>query len=145
MNAQPLFKQGESSANVLALLERVQRADPTDPDIDEDNMGPSWGHYQFTAGGLNVSSSITSWQEVGSVATAFKLVAATLKTCRDARVMCSNAGLPNTGGFISDIYLEKVLESLEICWVGAGGVRVYVLPRSVAINTFLSRRLLALI
>ena len=72
MNAQPLFKQGKSLANVLALLERVQHADLTNPDIDEDNMGPSWGHYQFTVGGLNMSSSITSWQGVGSIATAFK-------------------------------------------------------------------------
>ncbi|KAH8994760.1 hypothetical protein EDB83DRAFT_2325122 [Lactarius deliciosus] len=68
------------------------------------------------------ASSLTSWEKVGSVATAFKLVAAAIKTCRDARSMCSNAGTPKTSGFISDVYLEKVLECLESCWVGAGGV-----------------------
>jgi hypothetical protein len=76
MNAQPLFKQGKTSANVLALLERIQLADPSSPDIDEDNLGLSWGHYQFTAGNLSPSSTLTSWQEIGSVTIAFKFVAA---------------------------------------------------------------------
>ncbi|KAF8268983.1 hypothetical protein EI94DRAFT_1476306, partial [Lactarius quietus] len=70
MNVQPSFKQGETSENVTALLERVQLADPASPDIDEDNMGQSWGHYQFTAGSISPSSSLTTWQDVGSIATA---------------------------------------------------------------------------
>ncbi|KAI9429042.1 hypothetical protein H4582DRAFT_2090247 [Lactarius indigo] len=70
---------------------------------------------------------------VGSVATAFKLVAAALKICQEARLMCTNAGTPKTSGFISNIYLEKILECLENCWVGAGGAitsssRVPVIP-----------------
>lgn len=125
MNAQPSFKQGETSQNVATLLERIESADPSSPDIDEDNMGQSWGHYQFTAGGLSPSSSLTTWQDVGSVATALKLVAAALKTCREARLMCANAGASTSVGFISDVYLEKTLECLESCWVGAGGVSVH--------------------
>jgi hypothetical protein len=85
MNMQPLFKQGETSSNILALLERVQLADPSSPNIDEDNLGQSWGHYQVTAGGLTLLTLLTSWQEIGSVATAFKLVAAPLKTVRMCR------------------------------------------------------------
>ncbi|KAH8977391.1 hypothetical protein EDB92DRAFT_2119960 [Lactarius akahatsu] len=122
MNAQLSFKEGEPSEQVATLLERVQSAVPCSPDIDEDNTYESWGHYQFTAGGISPASSLTSWEKVGSVATAFKLVAAAIKTCRDARSMCSNAGTPKTSGFISDVYLEKVLECLKSCWVGAGGV-----------------------
>ncbi|KAI9428865.1 hypothetical protein H4582DRAFT_2090797 [Lactarius indigo] len=122
MNAQLSFKQGETSESVTTLLERVQSADPGSPDIDEDNMGQSWGHYQFTAGGISPSSSLTSWEDVGSVAMAFKLIAAAIKTCREARVMCANAGTPKTTGFISNVYLEKILECLESCWVGAGGI-----------------------
>ncbi|KAH9030364.1 hypothetical protein EDB85DRAFT_1891659 [Lactarius pseudohatsudake] len=121
MNAQILFKQGKSSNNVTTLLERVHFADPGSPDIDEDNMCLSWGHDLFTAGGISPSSSLTTWEDVGSVATAFKLVAAALKTCQEARLMCTNAGTPKTSGFISDVYLEKILECLEGCWVGAGG------------------------
>lgn len=127
MNAQPLSKQGNPSQNVATLLERIQSTDPASPDIDEDNKGQSWGHYQFTAGGLTLSSSLTTWQDVGSVATAFKLVAAALKTCREARLMCKNAGMSTTVGFISDVYLEKTLESLENCWIGASGVSASVL------------------
>ncbi|KAI9436340.1 hypothetical protein H4582DRAFT_2078957 [Lactarius indigo] len=122
MNTQSLFKEGEPSKQVATLLERVQFADPCSPDIDKDNTCQSWGHYQFTAGGISPASSLTNWQEVGNVATAFKLVAAAIKMCQEARLMCSNAGTPMTSGFISDIYLEKILECLENCWVAAGGV-----------------------
>ena len=121
MNAHPSFMQGKPSANVMTLLEHVQHADPASPDIDEDNINESWGHYQFTAGGLSPSSSLTTWQELGNVAIALELVAAALKTCQDARDMCANAVPPKTS-FISDIYLAQVLEHLEKCWVGAGGV-----------------------
>ncbi|KAH9011340.1 hypothetical protein EDB85DRAFT_2160067 [Lactarius pseudohatsudake] len=121
MNAQSSFKEGEPSKQVATLLERVQFADPSSPDIDEDNTCQSWGHYQFTAGGISPGSSLTNWQEVGNVATAFKLVAAAIKTCQEARLMCSNAGTPMASGFISDIYLEKILECLENSWVAAGG------------------------
>ncbi|KAI9429118.1 hypothetical protein H4582DRAFT_2065756 [Lactarius indigo] len=122
MNAQTSFKEGEPSKQLATLLERVQFVDPCSPDIDEDNRYQSWGHYQFTAGGISPASSLTNWQEVGSVATAFKLVAAAIKTCQEARLMCSNAGTPKTTGFISDVYLEKTLECLENCWVGTGGM-----------------------
>jgi len=125
MDAAPSFKQGKTSENVTMLLERIQFADPNSPEFDEDNKGLGWGHYQFTAGGLSPSSSLTTWQDVGSVATAFNLVAATLKTCQEARLMCAKDETPKTNGFLSDAYLEETLEHLENCWVGAGGVRIW--------------------
>ncbi|KAF8267516.1 hypothetical protein EI94DRAFT_1801601 [Lactarius quietus] len=132
MDAQASFKPGEPSENVAMLLECIQRADPSSLDIDEDNQGQSWGHYQFTAGGLSPSSTLTTWQDIGSVATALKLVAAALRTCQDARLMCANARTPKTSGFISDIYLEQILDCLKKCWLGAGGTiskpRVPILP-----------------
>jgi hypothetical protein len=125
MNLQSSFKQGATSEKVAMLLEHVQSADPGSPDMDEDNMGLGWGHYQFTAGGVSPESSLTSWQDIGSVATSFKLVAAALKTCQEARLMCANTRTLKTGGYISDVYLEQVLQCLENCWVGAGGVSNY--------------------
>lgn len=125
MDMQSLFKQGECSLNVTTLLKHIQFADPGSPEIDEDNQGQSWGHYQFMVCGISPSSALTTWQDIGSVATAFKLVAATLKTCQDARAMCANAGTPKTSGYISNIYLEQVLECLEKCWVGTGGVCIH--------------------
>ena len=124
MNAQWTFKQGDASGNVMTLLGRVQAADPGSLDIDEDDTCQSWGHYQFTASGISPSSSLTTWQDIGSVATAFKLVAAALKTCQEARMMCVNARIPQTN-LLSDVYLEQILDALERCWVGVGGVCVF--------------------
>ena len=124
MSTHTSFKQGETSEKVSTLLERVQRADPGSPEIDEDNKYLGWGHDQFTAGGITPSTSLTCWQDVSNVSTAFKLAAAAIKTCREARLMCANAGTPKKTGFISDVYLAQILELLEKCWVGAGGVRI---------------------
>ena len=124
MNAHSSFKQGKTSQKVATLLERVQSADPGSPEIDEDNRNLGWGHEQFMAGGLTPLTSLTSWQDVGSVSTVFKLVAAAIKMCREARLMCANAGTLKTSRFVSDIYLAQILEYLEKCWVDAGGVRI---------------------
>ena len=130
MNTLPSFEQGETCKNVVTLLERVQLADPSSPDFDDDNKGLSWGHYQFTAGGLSPTSVLTTWKGIGSVATAFKLVAAALKTCKEARLLCVNTGTQKASGFISDVYLDQTLECLENCWVSAGGVCIDILPPS---------------
>ena len=125
MIAQPLFEQGQPgkpSQNFSTLLERIQLADPNSPDFNEDNKGQGWGHYQFMAGGLNLSSSLTSWQDVGSIASAFQLAAAAIKTCQEARAMCANAGKLTVVSFISDAFLQETLDALKRCWIGAGGV-----------------------
>ena len=136
MNRQPAFKQGTPSEQVTTLLERIQFADLASPDIDEDNVGQSWGHYQFTAGGVSPSSSLTSWEVVGNVATAFKLVAAGLKTCQDVRTMCANAGTLQTTGFVGDIFFKQILDLLEKCWTEAGGVRIQLLLRNLEFTFF---------
>jgi hypothetical protein len=138
MNAEPLFKQGAPSDQVTTLLKNVEFADPGSPDISKDNTCQSWGHDQFMAGGISPMTSLTSWQDVGNIATAFMLVATALKTCREARLMCANIGAPETGGFISDIYLEQTLRHLEECWVGAGGVHAQFL--SVCNSLIISRQ-----
>ena len=122
MHTQPSFKQGPTSENVATLLAHLQYADPGAPDIDEDNSCLGWGHDLFTAGGITPTSCLTSWQNVGSVDTALKLVAAALKTCQEAHMMYMNAKVPKTNRFVSNIYLQQTLEYLEKCWVGAGGV-----------------------
>ncbi|KAF8256365.1 hypothetical protein EI94DRAFT_1767769, partial [Lactarius quietus] len=122
MNAEPSFKQGTTLPNIATLLERVQFADPSSPDFDEDNLGQNWGHHQFTVGGLTLSSTLTTWQDIGSFATALKFMAAALKTCLQARETCANAGASTMAGFLSDVYLKKTLDHLKNCWVGAGGM-----------------------
>ena len=125
MIAQPLFEQGQPgklSQNFSTLLKCIQSANPNSPDFNEDNKGQGWRHYQFTAGGLNLSSLLTLWQDVGSIASAFQLVAATIKICWEARVMCANAGKSTVVGFISDAFLQETLDALKRCYIGAGGV-----------------------
>ncbi|KAH9032842.1 hypothetical protein EDB84DRAFT_1561857 [Lactarius hengduanensis] len=95
MNAQILFKQGKSSNNVTTLLERVQFADPGSPDIDEDNM------------------------DVGSVATAFKLVAAALKTCQEAADVHERRNAKDKC-FISESISRKFSNVWRAVVVGAG-------------------------
>ncbi|KAF8262065.1 hypothetical protein EI94DRAFT_1809356 [Lactarius quietus] len=126
-----LISQFPSLTNASSLITSMNSQPSFKQDINEDNRGQSWGHYQFTAGGLSPSSSLTTWQKIGNVNTALKLVAAALKTCQDVRAMCANAGAPKTSGFISDIYLEQILDCLEKCWGIAGGAiasRVPVIP-----------------
>ena len=127
MDMQPSFKQGEPSINITTLLKNILTADPGSPDFDEDNWGLGWGHYQFTAGGISPSSVLTTWQDISNMATSFNLVAATLKTCQDAQTMCDAETLKKSG-FISDVYLTETLNSLKKCWVGAGGVHIYITP-----------------
>ena len=144
MNAQPLCEQGQQGKplqNFATLLERIQSADPNSPDFDEDNKYQGRGHYQFTAGGLNLSSLLTLWQDVGSITFAFELVAAAIKTCQEARLMCANARKLTAGGFISDAYLQETLNGLKKCWIGAGGVSAYFLR---CFHTFTTSRLLPL-
>ncbi|KAH9026117.1 hypothetical protein EDB85DRAFT_1893535 [Lactarius pseudohatsudake] len=117
------FKQSKLSKQVMTLFNCVQFSGPSLPDIDRDNVCQGWGHEQFTAGGVTLLSSLTSWQEVGNVATTLKLVAATIKTCQEARSMCENARTPKMSGFISNVYLKKTLKCLESCWVGASGIK----------------------
>ena len=97
------------SQNLTIPLEHIQSAEPNSPDFDEDNKGQGWGHNQFMAGGLNLSSLLTLWQDVGSIATAFKLVAAAIKTCQEAQLMCMNARKLMAGDFVTDAYLQETL------------------------------------
>ncbi|KAI9436680.1 hypothetical protein H4582DRAFT_2078348 [Lactarius indigo] len=109
MNAQSSFKEGEPSKQVTMLLKLPLCFTLLDtPVLLPVTLYISPQYYQST--------------EVGSVTTAFKLVVAAIKTCQEARLMCSNAGTPKMSGFISNVYLEKTLKCLENYWVGAGGM-----------------------
>ncbi|KAI9430846.1 hypothetical protein H4582DRAFT_2205225 [Lactarius indigo] len=55
MNTQSLFKQSEPSKQVTTLLNHLQFADPSLPEINKDNTCQGWGHEQFMAGGITLS------------------------------------------------------------------------------------------
>jgi hypothetical protein len=59
------FKAGQPSDDVLALLEWIESADPNSPDYSKDDINSNWGHHQFTAGNMRITSILTSWDQIG--------------------------------------------------------------------------------
>jgi hypothetical protein len=127
------FEAHEPSDDVVALLNRLDSADPDAPDIDDDDSNENWGHAQFTAGGLTIWLSLVNWEAVGSTSTAFKLIAAAIRTSKVARALCAVRGRSATV-YLADNYLELLFEQLECCWKGA----------QVSFNQFRSYGLLTL-
>ena len=122
MAASPGFKSSTPSDNVTAFLNRIEAADPNSCEIGEDDSNQSWGHWQFTAGGLTITTVIQDWACVGGVDTACKLLAAAIRTCKVARHICLERDI-TTNSFLSDAYLNNMVEQLYKSWTAAGGVR----------------------
>lgn len=108
----------EPSKDIVALLDRVDSADPDSEDVDEDNSNENWGHAQFTGGGLTIRSALMDWEAVGNTSTAFKLIAAAARTCKVARALCAARG-QSPRAYLADNYFELLLEQLQHCWEGA--------------------------
>jgi hypothetical protein len=73
-----------------------------------------------------------SWEDIGNTKTARKLIAATIRTCKIARYICEKSNITATS-YISDNYLERVIETLWELWKGAGAVSTSGLKFSFAI------------
>ncbi|KAG2010409.1 hypothetical protein CC2G_013238 [Coprinopsis cinerea AmutBmut pab1-1] len=101
----------EPSASLLTLIQRIETADPNDPSLEEDDTNESWGHRQFTAGDLQLGTALGSWGDVGSVNTASRLIAATIRMCRVARYLCTQRQII-ANSFVCDAYLDRVVETL---------------------------------
>ena len=102
------------------FLSRIELADPYASDLSEDDTGASWGHYQFTAGNMMVTSVLQSWDAVGTTEMAHKFIAASIKTCKVARHICFEQGI-KTGSYLSDAYLQNLVETLWKLWKQARG------------------------
>lgn len=129
MKAFPNFQSSPPSTNLNLFLTRIEKADPNDATIDEDNKGVGWGHYQFTAGSMTCASVMTSWEDIGNTNTAYKLIAAAVRTCKVARYVCTKLNITATS-YISDMYLGRVIETLWDLWKLAGAVSCFTHPRS---------------
>jgi hypothetical protein len=117
----------EPDARVIDFLECIESADPNSTALSDDNTNASWGHYQFTAGELTITKVLISWKAVGNVATALRLVAATLRTCRVARYLCYQRKVVDPKSFLSDIYLSMVVDAL---WGFVKDIQVNVNPET---------------
>lgn len=134
MKSCPDFRSSPPSANLNLFLTRIEKADPNDATIDEDNKGIGWGHYQFTAGSMTCASAMTSWEDIGNNDTAYKLIAAAVRTCKVARYVCEKTNVTTTS-YISDIYLGQVIETLWDLWKLAGAVSSFARPTAEHSNT----------
>ncbi|RDB18065.1 hypothetical protein Hypma_000932 [Hypsizygus marmoreus] len=120
MEANPDFKHGPSSAEVLAFLARISDADPNAPDLEEDDDNANWGHYQLQGGSMTSSTVLTSWTAIGSTETACKLLAAVIKTSKVAHHICFLRKTSATS-YLADSYLETLVDILWRRWREAGG------------------------
>ena len=123
MQTNASFQRGAPSENVVTFLSRLENADPASPEISEDDNNAAWGHYQFTASSLTCTSVLTSWDAVGNVVVACRLIAAAIKTCKVARHLCFSNHIETTS-YLSDIYLANVINLLWQFWQEAVGINV---------------------
>lgn len=117
---------GPASKSFIVFLSRIDDADPNSSEFSEDDSNACWGHSQFCSGGLTCSSVLTSWRDVGSVKMACKLIAAAVKTCKVARHVCSCRGI-DSGSYLSDAYLQNIIEKLWDLWRAEGWVNLFFL------------------
>ena len=83
MNKAQSSVEGTPSSDLLKFIGHIELADPEAED-NEDQTNQSWGHLQFTSGGLTCLTVLVSWASVGNINTAFWLLAAAVKTAKVA-------------------------------------------------------------
>lgn len=109
-----LLPIGEPSPAIISFLSRIQDADPNVPDLGEENSNSNWGHYAFGGGDRsnNWLTTLDRWESLGNPELVCKLIAAAVKTCKVARHICMERGIKLDTSFLSDIYLDKLIDQL---------------------------------
>ncbi|KAF9522800.1 hypothetical protein CPB83DRAFT_840235 [Crepidotus variabilis] len=92
----------------LGFLDLIENADPTAPGLDEDHTNLSWGHTEFSGWSKILTNS---WESIGSVSCAFRILAAVATACHVSRYLCQANNITSTS-FISDSYLREIVEHL---------------------------------
>ena len=113
------FQVGAPSDEVVAFLQHAEHADPNSPDISEDDNNASWGHCQLSGW----ATLFASWHNIGSIGIACRLIATVIKTCKVARHLCFVKHI-DTSAFLSDVYLENIINLLWTSWKDAVGILV---------------------
>lgn len=124
MQGNSSFQLGAPSTEVINFLNLVETADPNSPDISEDDKNDSWGHHSLSGS----TSLLASWNNIGNTAIACRLIAAAVKTCKVARHICFIKQI-NPSGYLADIYLSNIVESLWKSWSTAVGIKVSKIPQ----------------
>ena len=70
---------------------------------------------------MTITSILKSWESIRNTEMACKLIAAAIKTCRVAHHICSQKNI-ETSRYLSDAYLQCIVEVLWTLWRDAAGV-----------------------
>ncbi|KIL66942.1 hypothetical protein M378DRAFT_159870 [Amanita muscaria Koide BX008] len=101
------------SNSIIQLISHIESADPNNPELDEDDLGLSWGHAQYKGW----STYLRTWQDIGTPETACSLIAAFVKTSKVARYLCQQKNIDIEGKtLLSDSYLTELTEKLWQLW-----------------------------
>lgn len=136
MEASPSHFNGQPSDGLVGLIAALETADPNAPCLSEDESNSNWGHRQLSGTWRGV---LISWESVGTCEVACRLMAAVVKTCKVARHFCFIRNL-DASSFLSDAYLEQIVETLWEYWKAAGGVSGFP-NRSDITDTYISKPL----
>jgi hypothetical protein len=113
MCCNPSYGHGTPSNSVIQLIDCIESADPNNPELEEDDLGQSWGHAQYK--GWNMC--LRTWQDIGTPETACSLIAAFVKTSKVARYLCQQKNIDIEGKtLLSDSYLTELTERLWELW-----------------------------
>lgn len=121
MAKDPGFQASPPSPDFVLYLERITSASPNDPELEEDDLGVSWGHNQFQGAPYSINITLTSWSAIGSVKYALKFLAASVKTYRVAHFLCEKSGI-KTDNLLSLCYLREAVEAIWVAWIRAHNV-----------------------
>lgn len=148
MSSGPSSHTKDPPPATVRFIERIESANPHAPDIDEDDTNFGWGHLQFTAGGITLRSVFKTWSDVGNIPTAYRLLAASLKTCLVARHLCvtnkisvqSEFSMTTSSSYLSDVYFQQVV---EILWdmVSNADLEADAVSSIILVDTFLTQSL----
>lgn len=122
MAKDPHFRPSSPSPEAAEYLARIASASPDSPDLEEDDTGTSWGHYQFQGNPFTIKTTLTSWDAIGSVEFALKFLAESVRTYRVALYLCEKAGLA-TDNLLSACYVHELVETIGSAWSRAHEVR----------------------
>lgn len=100
-----------ASQGVLTFLLRLESADPNSVEISEDDHNAQWGHWQYGAAGITITSALVSWEAIGGVAVACRLLAAAIKTHRVAEAICFQRSVREKPS-LSVVYLTQLVSHL---------------------------------
>lgn len=119
------FQVGAPSDALTSFIQHANTIDPNSPDISEDDNNAGWGHKHLSGS----SKLLASWRNIGNTTIACHLIAVAVKTCQVARHLCFVRQI-KPASYLSDIYLEQIIDSLWASWIEAMGINVCVLMHS---------------